>query len=90
MSWWCNAELSKRTCSRSQGAGMLEYFCRPAGVLGGVGMAQTSSMGGTANTTGLEPLASRLISRTWMGDELLRRFTWYRFCPVRVCGVKER
>ena len=50
-------------------------LCRPAGVLGGVGIGQMSLVGGTGKTTGdLEP-ESLLRSITWMGAEWLRRFT---------------
>lgn len=48
-----------------------------AGVLGGVG--QMISVGGTGKTTGTEESESLLISRTWMGEKWLRRFTWYFF-----------
>lgn len=44
-------------------------LCSPAGVLGGVGMAEMSSTGGTGTTTGLEQLVSLFISITWMGVE---------------------
>lgn len=54
-------------------------LCRLAGVLGGVGIGQMSSVGGTENTTGIVESVSLLISMTWMGAKWLRRFTWYFF-----------
>lgn len=59
-----------------------EHLWSPAGVLGGVGMTEMSSGGGTANTTGLAPLDSLLISSTWIGASWLRNLTWYLFFPV--------
>ena len=56
-----------------------ENLCRLAGVLGGVGIEQMSSVGGTENTTGIVESESLLINMTWMGAEWLRRFTWYLF-----------
>lgn len=52
---------------------------RLAGVLGGVGIGQMSSVGGTGNTTGIVESESLLMSMTWMGADWLRRFTWYFF-----------
>lgn len=52
-------------------------LCRLAGVVGGVG--QVISVGGTGKTTGTEESESLLMSRTWMGEKWLRRFTWYFF-----------
>lgn len=54
-------------------------LCRLAGVLGGVGIGQMSSVGGTEKTTGIVESESLLMSMTWMGAEWLRRFTWYFF-----------
>lgn len=54
-------------------------LCKLAGVLGGVGMGQMSSVGGTEKTTGTVESESLLMSMTWMGAEWLRRFTWYFF-----------
>ena len=49
--------------------------CRLAGVVGGVGMEDRSSRGGTEKTTGLEDSCSLLMSITLMGADWLRRFT---------------
>lgn len=52
-------------------------ICRLAGVWGGVGTRQMSSVGGTGKTTGTMESESLLMSITWMGAEWLRKFTWY-------------
>lgn len=58
-------------------------LCRLAGVLGGVGIGQMTSVGGTEKTTGIVESDSLLMSMTWMGAEVLRRLTWYLFGPPR-------
>lgn len=83
VSWCSGSGLLSWLCSKLQDSEVIGYFCTLAGVLGGVGMAQTSSGGGTEKTTGLEPQVSLLISSTWMGVEWLRKFTWYLFWPFR-------
>lgn len=60
---------------------------RLAGVLGGVGTWQMSSVGGTEKTTGIVESESLLMSMTWMGAESLRRFTWYFFWPLWPWGA---
>lgn len=74
---WCVTGLGK--WAESEGRGNL---CRSAGVVGGVGMEDRSSGGGTENTTGLEEPDSLLMSITWIGADVLLRFTWYLFWPL--------
>lgn len=66
---WCSAAglLSGPRFRSQSSAEEMGKFCRAAGVLGGVGMAEMSSRGGTETTTGLEQLVSLFISITWMG-----------------------
>lgn len=54
-------------------------FCGGVGV--GAGCCVRSSGGGTGNATGVDELASLLMSSTWMGPEWLFRLIWYFFCP---------
>lgn len=88
---WCSAAglLSGPRFRSQRSAEETGNLCSPAGVLGGVGMAEMSSRGGTETTTGLEQLVSLFISITWMGAEWLRRFTWYFFWPLWPC-VNEK
>lgn len=68
---WCSAAglLSGPRFRSQSSAEEMGNLCTPAGVLGGVGMAEMSSTGGTGTTTGLEQLVSLFISITWMGVE---------------------
>lgn len=54
-------------------------LCGPAGVLGGVSMAEMLSTGGREKTTGREESDPLLISTTWMGPDWLLRITWCFF-----------
>lgn len=56
-----------------------EALCGPTGVLGGLGIGQISSVGGTEKTTGFVESGSLLMSMTWMGADWLRKLTWYFF-----------
>lgn len=60
-------------------------LCRLAGVLGGDGTRQASVVGGTGKTMGIVESESLLMSMTWMGEEGLRRFTWYFLGPLWPC-----